>query len=237
MRLGGKNIGNPARSSRLTVGATFFAGSVTKKAGEQLKDTVHHPEVLRDAWMHNVIDFAALPRVMVEPRITPGPSADWFHPCILRQAGPFTNGAHLLEQWVQQHVGHVHHTNRGTGLHHMLTTLSIHDWVLQELKYWPIGSHMPLASQAKRWIRAHTPPGAPVEWQCTAFGIQCGGYWCTRMFKPWVATIHGKGFTALLYADDLLILGKTPQKKEVRRALIYALAFIRHESLSTQVLL
>ena len=52
------------------------------------------------------------------------------------------------------------------------------------------------------------------------FGVACGSDRCCRMFRPWVAALQGEGFTALLYADDLLLLGES--EAEVRRALFSA---------------
>ena len=47
-------------------------------------------------------------------------------------------------------------------------------------------SHLGLSRQARRWIRAKGPDGTPVEWLAMPFGIQCGAYWCARLFKPWI---------------------------------------------------
>ena len=49
------------------------------------------------------------------------------------------------------------------------------------------------------------------------FGIQCGAYWCARLFKPWMAGLQRRGHTATIYADDVLILGESPEA--VNRAL------------------
>lgn len=124
---------------RSDVWRTVFARLGNPHAGEELHEAVCNPDAPRADWMHNVVDFDAPARVMVEPRVLPGPSANFFHQTIVRQAGPFTNEVHLQNQWMTQNAGHVPVTDHGTGLKQMLANLSLRDWVLQELRYWPIG--------------------------------------------------------------------------------------------------
>ena len=84
--------------------------------------------------------------------------------------------------------------------------------------------HMPLHRSSSRWIRAQTSLGRGYEFLAMPFGIASGSSWCARMFRPLVAQLQKLGYTCMIYADDMILLGRT--KEETAHAVHQAIELL-----------
>lgn len=69
-------------------------------------------------------------------------------------------------------------------------------------------NHMPLHNKTSRWIRAKVG-NVGYQWRCMPFGLSVGSYWCERMFRPLISQLQAWGTTAVIYSDNLLVLGRS----------------------------
>jgi hypothetical protein len=74
--------------------------------------------------------------------------------------------------------------------------------------------HIALHRKLSRWIRVKISDTLAFQFLGMPFGISSGAYWATRLLKPLIAALHQQGIQAVIYIDDLLILGHNQQETE-----------------------
>ena len=115
-------------------------------------------------------------------------------------------------RWVNDHL----HTN-----HFKMTTMKdvkaaiTRDCFMAKVDLKDCFWQMPVAKKHQRFLSFHWK-GKNYSFRCLPFGLSIAPLIITKLYKPVIAHLQRRGFTVMIYIDDILILGKS--KEECHRA-------------------
>ena len=153
----------------------FFRGTAWRRVFERLGDVsvgeqLYHAAQdasLRLPWMSKLVDWTALPRVMVQPRYIPGPTPNWFSYQLLNEAGPFGNETRMVQKWMAQNLTCDNQGNYHAATKHVLHNISLRAWVMGELHHWPIGMRGLMRITARVWKILHNDETFDIRYATT----------------------------------------------------------------------
>lgn len=97
---------------------------------------------------------------------------------------------------------------------------------------------VPIANRHRRYLRFRFL-GKTYEYKCLPFGLSTAPFVFTKLMKPLLSHLRGRGFISVLYIDDFLLIGQTYEDcleniRETRR-LLQEVGFVVNEKKSVLV--